>query len=39
LEGDPPLVDDQFEEEALEPPLREDLDDAELPRHPDVHEP
>jgi hypothetical protein len=35
LEGDPPLVDDQFEEEVLEPPHR---DDAELPRHPDVDE-
>jgi hypothetical protein len=38
------LIDDRFEEEVLEPPLREDRgdateDDAELPRHPDVHEP
>jgi hypothetical protein len=32
------LIDDQVEEEVLEPPLREDRDDAELPRHPDVDE-
>jgi hypothetical protein len=38
LEGDPPLIDDQFEEDVLEPPLREDRD-AELPRRPDVDEP
>jgi hypothetical protein len=29
LEDDPPLIDDQFEEEVLETPLREDRDDSE----------